>query len=380
MKCGRLAPGVILLSMFLVGCGDDAEGYSLPDDVVAVPLFDGRVIAQDAIRGAASGIAVEGDRIVMVDMFADSAIVVLDTAGNLVGRYGPRGDGPTEVRMLTQATISRDTAWFWDPRLSRLYSLPLQGPDVDLRSFSLPAPPSGGGITRAFVRDGSVVGTGAGYVGLYYEWTASEGLASVDSVGRWIGSLSKMLRDLSEEQRVHANQSFSAVSPDGTRLAIGSLTTGEFLIADLDTGVRITEKRLGEWPVKWETIQVGPGWTFEPTKESLIGYVNVKESGPRVLGLFVGKSYAEASLEMSFDARDVHVFDWDGNLQAVYRLDRPVTDIELRGNKLYGVAVEPIPKIIVWDLPKPVPDIDCFATPESERTCRASNGAAVQKS
>lgn len=307
--------------------------------------------SSNALRGVASDFAVRGDRIVLLDMFADSAIVVFDTAGNLIRRLGARGDGPSEVRNLTHVDIPGDTATLWDAGHRRLYRLVLSEPESELMTVPIP-PPSNGVIDRAFARGGGYVGTGLTYEGVYFEWP------SADTIGRWRAEQSRILRELPEMRRFMASAAFSTIKPDRTRLAVGHLDTGELLIVDLNEGVVLFENRVGAWPVEWETIDRGGGNVqHRLAAESLLGYARVKEADQSVAALFVGKPRKEAQLQMSFDARDVHIFDWDGNLQAAYRLDRPVTDIEVRGRKLFGLIAEPIPQLVVWTLPKEIPEM-----------------------
>lgn len=356
----------------LAACGDQGA-YEVPEDVRAVPLFDGRTIAEAAIRGTANDFAVSGDRIVFADMFADSTVVVLDTAGTVLQRFGPRGDGPTETRTVNHVEIVRDTVWWWDSELHRISRVPLadlKGEAVQSTRVSVPAT---GIVSQVYVRGGRVVGTGMSDDGLYHEWLVPDArsyrMVLPNETGRWKGSSSRMVAELPDGERWQASQSVAAVSEDGERLVVGYLDTGELVIVDLVTGRKIAEERLGDWDVEWETVRTGSGSYVRTTEESLIGYISMNEAGPRVVGLFVGKSRAEAALPMSLDAREVHVFDWTGQLEAVYRVDRPLGDVELQGDRLYGLVVEPIPKIVVWELPRRVADQACFPGVESEEIC-----------
>jgi hypothetical protein len=49
----------------------------------------------------------------------------------------------------------------------------------------------------------------------------------------------------------------------------------------------------------------------------------------------------------------IHVFDWEGELNRVFRLDHPVTAIALDEEEtaIYAVVEDPTPQILVFPLP-----------------------------
>lgn len=335
-----------------VSCADTHEGYSPPEGVEIKRLVVSELLVESDIRGLTYDFNVKDSRMVVADVYADSAIVVFDTAGTVLRRLGPKGEGPGETGVVTDLEIRGDTAWIWDTGLSRLYSLDLTDPQADLVGRTLPAP--GAGTVTAVHRVRSrFYGTGASRQGTFAEWSADS------STVQWKGEHSRLVRRLPKEQWLHVAYTFSAVEPDLGRLALGLHQTGEFMIVDLATAQTLSDQQIGSWPILTERITRGDMWKYRMTDEAIMGYYGASASSGHVAALFIGKPEAEADLENSYDARDVHVFDWNGELTEIYRLDRPVVDIALTEDRLYGLIVEPIPQIRVWRLPKVI-QAPCF--------------------
>jgi len=351
----RLDPVVLLtIGVCAAGC-NDYEGYGMPDGVHVTRLVVSDLITEKGIRGLAYDFDVSDSLIVFADIYADSAVVVMDTAGRVVRRLGPKGEGPGETESITDLEILRDTVWLWDSGLSRLYSLNLANVGDSLVGRTLP-PPGNGSVATVHRVESRFFGTGSSRDGIFVEWSADS------SVARWKGSISTVVARLPREQWLHVNYGFSAVEPHLQRLAIGLHQSGELLIVDLTTGETLADRQVGSWPLQTKRITRGEAWSYGVTGESIMGYYGVSTALGRIAALFIGKTEAEADLENSYDARDVHVFDWDGTLLEVYRLDRPVVDIALKEDRLYGLVAEPIPQIRMWRLPKVIPPerIRCF--------------------
>lgn len=70
-----------------------------------------------------------------------------------------------------------------------------------------------------------------------------------------------------------------------------------------------------------------------------MGFTDVSVSDNRVFVLHSGRSYNEAGDEFSA-GHELLVFDWEGNLQNTYNLDRPTTGIsyDRPENALYAVS------------------------------------------
>ena len=52
-----------------------------------------------------------------------------------------------------------------------------------------------------------------------------------------------------------------------------------------------------------------------------------------------------------YGKRDVHMFNWNGELIRIYRLTRGVTDIAVLGDWVYGLVNDPLPAVLRWPLP-----------------------------
>jgi hypothetical protein len=83
------------------------------------------------------------------------------------------------------------------------------------------------------------------------------------------------------------------------------------------------------------------------------GYVDVATTGSRIYGLFSGRRRGDFPRGQAVYARQIHVFDWAGELEAVLDLDSDVIAIaaDERDRVLYAIRHDPLPAIVKYELP-----------------------------
>lgn len=93
------------------------------------------------------------------------------------------------------------------------------------------------------------------------------------------------------------------------------------------------------------------GMSSPITKEGISAFRDVFDTDKYIYTLYSGKKISE-SKEAAFEARDIYVFDWEGNSIAHYILDVPINNIAVLPNnsKIYALANLPEPTLIEFDI------------------------------
>jgi hypothetical protein len=132
-----LAAPALLLPLYLAGCGSDAlpQGEHGPD-LDALPVLEVRELLRigslddpDYGFSFVRGVDVDEEGNLYVMEAQDQEIRVYDPDGELVHRFGGRGEGPGEFTGLERFGVMGDTVWAFDTGLRRL-TLFTQGGEV----------------------------------------------------------------------------------------------------------------------------------------------------------------------------------------------------------------------------------------------------------
>lgn len=357
MHLQKVATLVLLGCACATGCGKEPSPtqYGLGElDHSALRPVDlrGQLLAAGDYLGSPAEMTVLGDRLLVLDALSDSVLHVIDArSGAHVRSLGRRGEGPGEYRgawSLARESGRPDQAWVYDIQLARLTRVDLtpnapppgQAEIVRIQGEALATQPvwvqdsllvspsfSGRGRLSFFGADGTFrratgpVPTGDG------------GVPPAILQQAWMGTLASNARTgwLAMATR-HADQ-VEIYRPDGTLVR---KVRGPFRFDP-----RFTVEQMQGQPV------------MAVSDAMRLGYVDVEPTGDEIYALFSGRTN-EAFKGAAPFARYVHVFDWQGELKRVYRLDSAVLTIALSpdGKRLYGTRHEPEPGIVVFSLEK----------------------------
>jgi hypothetical protein len=80
----------------------------------------------------------------------------------------------------------------------------------------------------------------------------------------------------------------------------------------------------------------------------------VAATAQHVYALFSGRLQRDTSVPADV-ADQVHVFDWEGRLERVIRLDTPITHlaVDAAGQTLHGTRIDPHPQVVAFSLDTP---------------------------
>jgi hypothetical protein len=303
-----------------------------PAPVTAIPLvgetlYDGEVLAMPA------QIAVVGDRIVLVDGFAERPIHVLDrVSGAHLADLGRGGEGPGEFEWprYVEADLGRDDAfWVYDAALSRLTLVEpaewVTRPASERRTLPIRTPAQ---VTN-IVRLGPDRLIAAGFFG--------EGrLGNFDGSGAYTGATGPIPTSVTAAPPgvlQHAYRGTLKPDPRRERLVFANRHAGFLEVYDASGEL---QRRI-EGPHSFEPafeVKAGPRGPGLATGDDLrFGYVDVAPTTDRVYALFSGRTRV-GDRERATYGRVIHVFTWEGHLESVLSLD--VDAMHTRGGGVPG--------------------------------------------
>ena len=334
---------------------DDALGPS-PDPVAEFPLT-GTSLYEGEILAMPSQVAVVGDRIVLVDGFAERPIHVLDAAGGTyVASFGRSGEGPGEFewpRAVEPVGSGSDGFWVFDAALSRLTlvepDLWASQPSSERVTLSVRGPAQ---VTNV-IRIGENRLVAAGFF--------SDGrLGHFDGTGDYTGASGPLPVSATEAPPgvlQHAYRGVLKSDPARTRLVLANRHAGflEVYGADGESLRRI------DGPFEFEpsfTVRMGERGPGLATGDDLrFGYVDVATTKNLIYALFSGRTRA-GHPEDAVYGQAVHVFDWGGELVSVLQLDADAMAIAVdeERSRLLTVRHLPTPAVLTYDLPASLRD------------------------
>lgn len=300
--------------------------------------------------GFPHSLALFSEHLVVADPYSEPHLHILDrSTGELVGMFGRHGDGPGEYRFPGSIAADRDAGivWVGDSGVGRVTGISLDAVTRDVDSITtlfslreafgelLPLPDSG------FIAA---------------DFTGSSRFFLLDAAGRLVtkrgGPTETADGDVPAAVAGRVYAEAVAVHPRGDRIAGGGVWTGSLTIYGLDGAVRDSADAPIRFAPRFDSQRSGAEWYMVPDPGSRVGYVALAATANHVMGVFPGRSL-DAYGEEANAGRDIHLFDWQGRLVRVYRLDTAVTAIAVDSetNEVYGSRWGDDPSIVRFDLP-----------------------------
>ena len=333
------------------GCGNAAS---------SPPPIHGRLLTDTLSLALPTGLALTPDGlVVVVDARAAEAVRVFDTAGAMVARLGREGAGPDEFANAV-SVFGRPghpgELWIYDARLDQV---------VPVRTEALRAAAGGADAfgTAVKLQPGLIVESprwldDTTLVALNPMFTASEGRfvrfggdgvrrATMGeppprSAGSWGTSF----------VRQQAWGGDMAVHPSRPMFVLASRYAGRLEAFDRDGVLQVRFQVPQEFEPDFSPAE--DGLNMVRGKHFRFGYLDVATTARHVYALFSGRLQRDERVPADV-ADQVHVFDWQGRLLRVIRLDTPVHHLAVdpAGRTLYGTRIDPHPQVVAFSLPAP---------------------------
>lgn len=354
---------ILFLSASLGACaGDSGSVGRTAETSLTSPVqnvYDGSTQQQLTVFSTAeelampTQIAVIGGYVLVGDAFGEPPVHVfqIDDARYL-GGLGRGGDGPGEFRSVWSFDVlpgSDDDVWIYDfmHRRMSLVDLSVASPHRDTPSvvqteqivtLDSPAPLTGVSLTR----NGDFIATGFHEDGRVALFSASGDRKEV--YGQVPGS------DLGvpASVRQHAFQSTMAPRPDRTRFVLVNRHASLVEIYLDDGSLHALAHGTDAFSPVFKVGSLEDGRPALSTGDDLrFGYVDVATTADRIYALFSGRTRGEYPGSATF-GRDVHVYDWDGNLTERFAVSQDLIAIavDAESDMLYGIRHHPEPAVV----------------------------------
>lgn len=339
----------IPLCVFLTAAGCSGES----EDVGSETRLSAEVLYDRDDFGEPSDIAVLGPHLVVLDRLGPAPVLVLRAEDGSVARtFGRKGRGPGEfntVSSILPANGSDSRFWVFDFNQRRLTEVDLaREPAAAPSSVRVVGLSSTGKILSgpAWVSDTLLLSPGI--------FDDAGRLARVNARGELLGFAGPSppgAETVPMRVRQHAYQSVTSFNPRRGLLAVGTRHADRIEVYRPDGSLVRQWNGAGGFEPLYTVATFAGTPTFAGSDEMVHGYVDVATTEKHVYGLFSGRTRKEHGGRSSY-GEQVHVFDWDGKLQRVFRLDQDVIDIAVPEDEhtLYAVVPEPEPKVVKYRL------------------------------
>jgi hypothetical protein len=345
-RCPRALPLVALA--VCAACGDGAPGNrygpaELDESALSPVEVHGQVLAEEGLAQP-TALALWADTLGVLDNASDSVVHLYRAAdGGRIRTFGRHGAGPGEYRVAWSFVPSPSGApWIYDVGLGRVTPVSAPAPGTML-TFKEGGKPT----SAAWVGDSALVASGF----------FTEGrLAYFDTAGhvrRGVGEVPGTATAAPVIVRQEAFISTLLRRPRQGDIALATRHADRIeLYREDGTLLRHVKGPFSFEPVF--TVARGRRGPAMASDESMrFGYIGGAASRAAIYALFSGRTREGFHGDAVF-GRYVHVYDWNGELQKVLRLDADVIAVAVdpADRVLYALRHDPTPAVLAYAIPR----------------------------
>ncbi len=344
---GAVAISVLFLWTRLVfGTGDDLGPATLSHAGMDVRVLQGARLPETPELSLPTSVRTAGETLVLLDRYADNAILVLDRAdGSPLRSAGPKGEGPEELTAAWSVDVihePQDAIRVMDLALLRFSVFSL----ADLSLLSVDKIDGLGRITdHVELPDGRIAVIGSLNLAR---------IAFLDAHGVVVGhggQLPPAEGNIPTPVLLHAYQGFMEPNPQRTLLSIVTRHAGWLEIYTAEGSLLRRVSGPFEFDPLYTVAEGVKGPAMVPERGLRYGYLDSATTDSRIFALFSGRLNGVSESDAVY-GRHVHVFDWAGNLVEVLELsgDTFAIAVDEAGSQMYAIEHFPEPRILVYDL------------------------------
>lgn len=344
----KRSPRLFAAMPLLAAAGCGLAGDSGPPPVA----LRGTALTDTAALAVPTDIAIDGGTLIVHDTRSVNVVRVFDLQGRPLAAAGREGSGPSEFvdpMGITRRPGRDGEFWVYDGRLTRL---------TPFRVADLVAGGTGGSAEPTRLSSGLVIEAplwldDSTLVALNPMFKVGEGrfvLFGADGVAR--GTVGDPPpgddRGLTPFVRQQLYGGRMAAHPTRPEFVVASHFAGRMEVYGRDGRL----VRAFQVPFAFEPdVHAAPDRVnFLPNKDFRVGYVDVAVTADRIYALFSGRLDRDEGDAYFGDL--VQVFDWEGKLLQVIKLDVSAVRIALDGGTrtLYAVRHDPYPQVMSYRL------------------------------
>lgn len=356
----------LLLLSGLVACGDrpgpgpgtppelyqavspsrfDSGPAELGAGAEVVTLLHGERLASDPVFGAPFWLLVTGHRLWVADSKGDPFLHVIKLATGEVERsLGRRGEGPGDFHSVMDLGASPGDSsglWAFDVALGRLTYMTLDAPGIPVRVVT-PKAPRALPLKLRWLTEKTLVG-------LWIQDSAR--LVIYDSTGRVLRTrrfevLGDSLIPFGKRRGLSTGSRF-CMNPEGKGFGIMFTAAGRIDRYDSD-GIEIPPFLVPfQSNGDFEQDSLGKWQAHHPREY----YRDCATTPKHLYALFSGRLLTKFPEGPGWEGVYVHVFDWDGRLRAVYRLDHGAQALAVVGDSVIYASANQTDTIYKYRLP-----------------------------
>ncbi|MFV1987798.1 MAG: BF3164 family lipoprotein [Gemmatimonadota bacterium] len=311
------------------------------------------LFSADSLLGLPIHLETVPGHLIVTDLVSDVPIHVFDIRrGARTGRYGSRGEGPGQFLRPTRPFWAPEdsTVWVFDRRLKRMTGVPLsdmlesRAAGATLEPATVLFDPNGGFLSAQAVGDSSWVAVGA---------LPADRFARISNTGEVLETFGDRLGapDMPATAAAQAYQPVLAPTTVENTIAVAGTVGGFVDFCDLAGSCRSAHVPFPFDPV-FELRTSGSQGYVVFGDDARRAYIDVDATAGHVYALFSGRSFGRYNERAAF-GRYVHVFDWEGSLEAVWELDRDAIALAISEDTgvLFAAIHEPLPAVVAYQVP-----------------------------
>lgn len=334
---------IIILNIWVLGILIISTGCK---DRTAITI-QGRVLIPSDSLYLPQDVAIVDEYLVIIDASMEAAQVYNRSDGKYVKTLGRHGKGPGEfagVWSINKDYINPNAFWIFDFDLFRLTKW-LVGSEFPEIIITLQ---KGMPYNPVVIGDSLVISPG---------FSLTEGrFAIYDTSGKLIREIGPVPEGGAAKVPVwihlEAYQGTLKIKPDRSKLVMGTRYADQIEIYDPD-GVLITKVSgpLNSIPI-YEVHSVGDKPVMAINRDkTYFGYLDLDVTNDLIYALYSGRLPPKYPGRANF-GEYIHIYDWNGNLVRIHKLDNDVIEIAVdeSGEKLYALRHDPSPAILEYKI------------------------------